>query len=292
MTLLLTLVIAGLSVGGLYALFALGLVLIYRTQGIVNFAHGELLMVGAFIGYTAFELLKLPYVVSFILAIVLGGFLGALIERVAFRRIAEQSHTTLAMVAVGMSVLLKGAVRVPFGSDVYTFPPAFGTAGAIKIGPALIAPQNVLATGVAILLTVALFIFFRVTTMGKQMRATQQNVTGARLVGINTDRVFSVTWMLAAALGAAAGVLAGPITFLFPDMGTTFLLKGFAAAVLGGFDSVLGAVVGGFLVGVIEMLFGGYVSTAFQEVSPFVIIIIVLFIKPYGLFGRAPVRRV
>jgi branched-chain amino acid transport system permease protein len=267
-------------------------VLIYRTQGIVNFAHGEILMVGAFIGYTGFELLKLPYPIAFTVAIILGGFRGALIERTAFRRIAEQSHTTLAMVAVGMSVLLKGAARLPFGSDVYTFPPAFGTAGPIRIGSALIAPQNALAMAIAVALTVLLFIFFRVTTLGKQMRATQQNVTGARLVGINTDRVFSVTWMLAASLGAAAGVLAGPITLLYPDMGTPFLLKGFAAAVLGGFDSVVGAVAGGFIVGIIEMLFGGYVSTAFQEVSSFFIIIIVLFIKPHGLFGRAPVRRV
>jgi branched-chain amino acid transport system permease protein len=288
----LTLIIAGLSVGSLYALVALGLVLIYRTQGIVNFAHGEILMVGAFIGYTAFELLKLPYPIAFIMAIIFGGFLGALIERTAFRRVAEQNHTTLAMVAVGMSVLLKGVARLPFGSDVYTFPPAFGTAGPIRIGPALIAPQNALAMVIAIVLTVLLFIFFRLTTLGKQMRATQQNVTGARLVGINTDRVFSVTWMLAASLGAAAGVLAGPITLLYPDMGTPFLLKGFAAAVLGGFDSVVGAVAGGFIVGIIEMLFGGYVSTAFQEVSPFFIIIIVLFIKPHGLFGKAPVRRV
>lgn len=289
---ILTLIIAGISIGGLYALVALGLVLIYRTQGIVNFAHGEILMVGAFIGYASFELLKLPYPIAFLVAVLLGGFLGALIERTAFRRIAEQSHTTLAMVAVGMSVLLKGGARLPFGNDVYTIPPAFGSAGPIKIGSALIAPQNALAAVVAILLTVMLFIFFRTTTLGKQMRATQQNITGARLVGINTDRVFSVTWMLAATLGAAAGVLAGPITLLYPDMGTPYLLKGFAAAVLGGFDSVLGAVAGGFIVGIIEMLFGGFVSTHFQEVSSFIIIIIVLFIKPHGLFGKAPIKRV
>jgi len=145
-----TLIIAGISLGSLYALVALGLVLIYRTQGIVNFAHGEILMVGAFIGYTAFELIKLPYPLAFVAAILLGGFLGALIERLVFRRVAAQSHATLAMVAVGLSVLLKGGARLPFGSDVYTFPPAFGGAGPIQIGPALVAPQNLLITGVAI----------------------------------------------------------------------------------------------------------------------------------------------
>jgi branched-chain amino acid transport system permease protein len=287
-----TLIIAGISLGGLYALVALGLVLIYRTQGIVNFAHGEILMVGAFIGYAAFEMVKLPYPVAFVVAIVLGGLMGALIERTVFRRVAAQSHTTLAMVAVGLSVLLKGAARLPFGNDVYTFPPAFGSAGPIQIGPALVAPQNILITAVALVMTLVVYLFFRTTSLGKQMRATQQNITGAQLVGVNTNRVFSMTWMLAAALGAAAGVLAGPITLLYPDMGTPFLLKGFAAAVLGGFDSVLGAVVAGFIVGIIEMLIGGYFSTHFQEVSAFFIIILVLFFKPHGLFGKAPVRRV
>jgi branched-chain amino acid transport system permease protein len=215
-----------------------------------------------------------------------------LIERFAFRRIATQSHTTLAMVAVGLSVLLKGAARLPFGSDVYTFPPVFGSAGPISIGDALIAPQNALTTLVAIALALLLLPFFRLTTLGKQMRATQQNMMGARIVGINVGRIFSLTWIVAAAMGAAAGILAGPISLLYPDMGTTFLLKGFAAAVLGGFESVPGAVVGGFFVGIIEMLFGGYISTAFQEVSSFFIIILVLFLRPHGLFGRPPVKRV
>jgi branched-chain amino acid transport system permease protein len=287
-----TLVIAGISIGSLYALVALGLVLIYRTQGIVNFAHGEALMIGAFAGYTSLEVVRLPYPVAFAVAVVLGGVLGALVERLAFRRIAHRSHTTLAMVAVGVSVLLKGAARLPFGKDVYTLPPVLADQGALQIGPAMVAPQNAVATVVALLLTAALFLFFRLTRLGKQMRATQQNVTGARLVGVDTNRVYATTWILAAALGAAAGVLAGPITLLYPDMGTAFLLKGFAAAVLGGFDSVVGAVIGGFIVGVIEMLFGGYLSTAFQEVSAFLIILVVLFVKPHGLFGKPPVNRV
>jgi branched-chain amino acid transport system permease protein len=117
-------------------------------------------------------------------------------------------------------------------------------------------------------------------------------MTGARIVGIDVGRIYSLTWSVAAAMGAAAGILAGPISLLYPDMGTTFLLKGFAAAVLGGFESIPGAIVGGFIVGIIEMLFGGYISTAFQEVSAFFIIIFVLFLRPHGLFGRAPVKRV
>ena len=156
----------------------------------------------------------------------------------------------------------------------------------------MISPQSLVTIGVAVLLAAALFVFFRSTTMGKQMRATQQNLMGARLVGINTGRIFSATWALACVAGGAAGVLAAPVSLLYPDMGANFLLKGFAAAVLGGFESVPGAIVGGLLIGVIEMLFGGYVSTAFQHLSAFVIIIIVLFIRPQGLFGRKAVHRV
>jgi len=287
-----TLVVAGLANGSLYALVALGLVLIFKTQDVVNFAHGEILMVGAFIGFTAFDRLALPYPLAFVIAVLLGGVLGAVVERTAFRRLAHEQHITLAMVTVGLSFFLKGAVRLPYGGDIYTFPPAFGAAGPLVFGDAIIAPQNLLTIGVALALSVLMFLFFGFTSLGKQMRATQQNMTGARIVGIDTGRVFSVTWSLAAAIGAGAGVLAAPISLLYPDMGTGFLLKGFAAAVLGGFESIPGAVIGGFIVGIIEMLFGGYISTAFQQVSAFVIIIIVLFVRPYGLLGRKPLHRV
>jgi branched-chain amino acid transport system permease protein len=288
---LLTLLLAGLANGSLYALVALGLVLIYKTQDVVNFAHGEILMAGAFVGYSAYVYLHLPYILAFVVAILAGALLGAIIERATFRRLSDQHHITLAMVTVGLSVFMKGIARIPFGTDIYTYPPAF-RAERVEIGPVAVAPQHLLTMAAAILLSTVLFAFFRFSTIGKQMRATQQNLVGARLVGINTGRVFSVTWSLAAAIGAGAGVLAAPLSLLYPDMGTNFLLKGFAAAVLGGFESVPGAIVGGFIVGIVEMLFGGYVSTVFQQVSAFFIIILVLFIKPDGLFGRRSVSRV
>jgi branched-chain amino acid transport system permease protein len=288
----LTLIIAGVSNGSLYALVALGLVLIHKTQDVVNFAHGEILMVGAFIGYTTFKILAWPYPVALLAAVLLCGVAGGIIERITLRRLSREHHITLAMVTVGLSFALKGAARLPFGGDIYTFPPLFGSAAPIVLGTAVISPQNLVTIGVTIVLSLVLFLFFRSSAMGKQMRATQQNALGAQLVGINTGRIFAGTWALACAAGGAAGVLAAPVSLLYPDMGTTFLLKGFAAAVLGGFESIPGAMVGGLLVGVIEMLFGGYVSTAFQHVSAFCIIIVVLFIRPHGLFGRKPVHRV
>lgn len=287
-----TLIAAGLANGSLYALVALGLVLIYKTQDVVNFAHGEILMVGAFIGFTAYDTLELPYALAFLISVLLGGVLGAVIERTAFRRLAHHHHITLAMVTVGLSFALKGSARIPFGMDIYTFPPIFGAAPPVRLGDSIIAPHSLVTIAVAAVITAGLFAMFAWSKIGKQMRATQQNMTGARIVGINTGMIFSSTWALAAAIGAAAGMLAAPVSLLYPDMGANFLLKGFAAAVLGGFDSVAGAIVGGLLVGLIEILFGGYVSTAFQHISAFVIIIIVMFFRPHGLFGRKPVHRV
>ncbi len=288
---LLTLLVAGLANGSLYALVALGLVLIYKTQDVVNFAHGEILMAGAFIGFSAYTFLHLPYGWSLVAAVLLGGLLGAVIERVAFRRVANQHHITLAMVTVGLSVLMKGLARIPFGRDINTYPPAF-KADRVVLWGIPISPQHLLTIAMAASLAVALYLFFRFTALGKKMRATQQTIVGAQLVGINTGNVFASTWALAAMIGAAAGVLAAPLSLLYPDMGTNFLLKGFAAAVLGGFESVPGAIVGGFIVGVVEMLFGGFVSTVFQQVSAFFIIILVLFLKPDGLFGRRALARV
>lgn len=289
---LMTLIVAGLAHGSLYALVALGLVMIYKTQGIVNWAHGELLMVGAFAGYIAFVLLGLPYPLAFIVAVAVGAIVGALMERVAFRGIVHQHHATLALVAIGFSVILKGLARIPFGADVYTLPAAFPDVAPLQIGSAVVSTQSALTIVVAFALAGALLIFFRYSRTGKQMQAMQQSLNGARIVGVNTGRIFSITWALAAGIGAVAGVLAGPISLLYPDMGSEFLLKGFAAAVLGGFYSIGGAIIGGLLVGLIEMLVGGYVSTAFQQVSPFLIIILVLFIRPHGLFGYRPTERV
>lgn len=288
----LTLLAAGLAHGCLYALVALGLVLIYKTQGIVNWAHGEFLMIGAFTAYVCNVMWGFPYPVAVGVAIAVGGVLGALIERVAFRRIIEEHHATLALVAIGFSVLLKGLVRIPFGADVYTLPPVFGQAEPIHLGSAVISVQSAVSIVAALAIALGLLLFFRLSRKGKQMQAAQQSLKGARIVGVNVGGVFSLTWSIAAAIGAIAGVLAGPVSLLYPDMGAEFLLKGFAGAVLGGFQSVYGAIVGGILVGIIEMLVGGTISTEFQQVSPFLIIILVLLIRPHGLFGRRPIERV
>jgi branched-chain amino acid transport system permease protein len=287
----LSLIVAGFAIGSLYALVGIGLVLIYKTQDVVNFAHGEILTIGGFVGFTMYVTLGLPYWIAFLAAVLAGGLLGFLVENVAFRRLAHHPHVTLAMVTVGLSFTLRGLVRMPFGGDIYTFPALFGGVPLHFFG-AVIAPQNVITIIATLLLCAVLSALFRFTTIGKQMRATQQNISGAQLVGINTRRIFSAAWVLGAAAGAGAGVLAAPVALLYSDMGPSFLLKGFAAAVLGGFGSLPGVVVGGFMVGIIEMLVGRYVSSGLQDISAYLIIIGVLFVRPNGLFGIAAFRRV
>jgi branched-chain amino acid transport system permease protein len=195
------------------------------------------------------------------------------------------------MLTVGMSLMIKGAARVPFGGDIYSFPPMFAS-GPVNVFGVAVAPQSILIVGACAVLAILLHLLFKYTSLGKQMRATASNLAGARVIGVNIGRIHGITWALACGLGAAAGVLAGPITMLHPEMGSMGLLKGFAAAVLGGMGSMPGAILGGLLMGVIEMTFGFYVSTQFMNVSPFLVIIFVLLVFPRGLLGEKEAKRV
>ena len=282
---------AGLANGSLYALVALGLMLVFKAQDVVNFAHGELFMIGAFLAFTAFESLHLPYAVAFVVALAGSAAIGAVAERLTVRPLIASPRISIVMVTVGLSFALKGFARIPWGADIYTFPPIFGAA-PVRIGSLILSPQNIVTILFSVGLMVLFFLFFRFTTLGKQMRATSQNQTGASIVGINVGRVFSITWAAAAATGAAAGVLAAPITLLYPEMGTKMLIKAFAAAVLGGFGSIPGAIVGGLAMGIIEILSGAYVTTALMDISAFLVIMVVLFIRPQGLFGVRAAARV
>ncbi|MDP6080702.1 MAG: branched-chain amino acid ABC transporter permease [Arenicellales bacterium] len=283
---------AGLANGGYYALIALGLVLIFKAQDMVQFGHGEVFMVGAFTAYTVFAVVGWPYPVAFIVAVLAATVLGMIVERWLIRPIAHMPHMTLVMVTVGLSFCLKGAARIEWGKDIYTFPSVFKS-GPIVIGDVVLMPQQLVLVAFTLSLSVVLYLMFKYTALGKQMKATSQNMTGAQLSGVNIGRVFSSTWAMSAAMGGAAGALSAPVlSLLFPDIGTFILLKGFAAAVLGGFGSIVGAVVGGFAVGVMEKFVGFYISTALEHISAFVIIMLVLIFWPKGLFGTKDVTRV
>jgi branched-chain amino acid transport system permease protein len=288
---LINLVLAGVANGSLYALVALGLVLIYKSQDMVNWAHGESLMVGAFTGYLVYVELKWPYLVAFAAAIVSGITLGYIVERVLVRPLAYAPHITLAMLTVGLAIFLRGLARLPFGSDIYAFPPVFG-AQPLNFGGMIITPQALINIFAALALSGLFFFVFRFTSLGRQMRATQQNPIGASMVGVHVTRIYSLTWVIASTVGAIAGFLAAPLTLLYPDMGAAYLLKGFAAAVVGGFGSAPGAILGGFTIGIVEMLCGGLISTRILDVSAYMLIILVMFIRPEGLFSERTRKRV
>ncbi|MCO5072955.1 MAG: branched-chain amino acid ABC transporter permease [Rhizobiaceae bacterium] len=288
----------GVSNGCLYGLVGLGLVLVYNAQGIPNFAHGEFFMATAFAAYVANVLLGIPYALSVLIAIAFGGALGVVVEFLAIRPISTnralgRASTEVAVVlsTVGLMITIKGLARIPWGDSVRKLPGAFST-DTITIGSLIISTQRLLIIVVAVALTVCLSIFFARTSLGKKMRATSQNTTGAKLIGINTGHIYSATWGLAAICGGIAGILAAPIIFLHPDMGTRMLLKGFAAACLGGFGSVSGVFVGGLLMGIVEIFFGRYLSTSMMDIFAPIIIIVVLLFRPQGLFGTRGAARV
>ena len=284
-------IVAGTANGCLYALMALGLVLIYKTQSFVPFVNGEFFAAGAFIGLLCFKALALPYWAALAAGALGGGVVAIIVERLTIRPISDSHHLSLVMVTAAASITLQGLGRLQWGDDLYTFPTLFGPASLSVFG-APISLQSLAIILMAALLAGMFFLIFGFTSIGKKMRALSQNQLGAQLIGIDADRVRSVCWFLSGTIGGAAGVLAGPITLLYPDMGAGILMKGFAAAILGGLTSIPGAIAGGILLGIIEVFVGAYLSSAIIEVSSFLIIMLVLLVRPTGLFGATTVMRV
>lgn len=284
---------SGLTTGALYALVAVGLVLCYRTTGHINFAHGELFMMGGFFAFTLHVLYGWPYVPALFAAVAGGFVLGVLTDRAVYRPLITAPPLAMVLATVGFSFLLKGIARYFWGGqgEVVPFPPLASPA-PVMIANIPVFPQQLVVLGGAIVTMIILTVFFRMTRAGKTMQATAENVHAARLVGVRVNMVYTLTWGTGAALAAIAAVLMAPLTLLTPDIGFNLLLKAFAATILGGLGSMPGAIIGGFLVGMTESFAGGYVSSAFQDVSAFAIIMIVLVIRPTGLFGERGTREV
>ena len=286
------LLLGGLTSGALYALVALGIVLVYKATGTINFAHGEFLMISGFLAYSLYVFAGLPYLVSILGAVLLAFLLGAIAERIAFRPLMRANMVSLVLATVGVSFILKGSGRMLWGGrgDYLAFPPLLPP-DPIIIGEIILVPQQLVVLAGAMVVMVAFALFFRLTRIGKTMQATADNPKAARLVGIRVEQVHMLAFGVGAAIAGAAAALMAPITLLYPDIGFSLFIKGFAAAVLGGLNSMAGALLGGFLIGVIESLAGGYIATSFLEVSAFIVIMVTLIFKPRGLLGLNAVRR-
>ena len=283
---------SGITTGALYALVALGLVLVYRSTGHINFAHGEFFMLGGFFAFSLITYVHLPYWLALLLTLPLVFLVGVVADRVVFRPLIRAPGLTMVLATVGLSYLLKGIGRFFWGGKgEYLSIPAIVDPSPIFLDGIPILPQQLIVLACAIALMIAFGLFFRFTMAGRMMEATAENQTAAYLVGIKVRRVYTWTWGASAAVAGAAAVLMAPLTLLTPDIGLNLLLKAFAATTLGGLGSMIGAVIGGLLVGVSESLAAGYISTSLQEVSSFIVIIAVLILRPTGLFGRATARR-
>ena len=288
------LVATGLTTGAIYALIALGLVVVYRATKVVNFAHGEMFMLAGFIAWTAHVTLGLPYLLSLLLATAFGFVLGLALYQVSFRPLVHlKDLNPILLVMIGIAFVLKGAARDIWGGkgDYLTFPPLVSPM-PIEVGGIMVMSQQLVVLGASVLVMACLFAFFRFTRAGKFMQATADNPKAARLVGIRVNHVYMYTFGVGAAIAGISATLMAPLTLLYPDMGFALFIKGFAAAVLGGLASVPGAIVGGLMLGVAEQLSAGYIHTSVQEVAAFVVIMLVLIFIPNGLFGGRAVRDV
>ena len=288
----LQLVINGAAVGCIYGLVALGFVLIYKATEVVNFAQGDLMMLGAFLAYTFIGILGLPYWLGAILAVAGMAVIGGLIDRVVMRPVVGQPVFALVMLTIGLGFVARSvASMIPgWGVDTYSIDTPFSLK-VVTLGRLVISQEHLSIIVATVALVAVLYVFFRFTTLGVAMQATSQNQLAAYYVGIPVKNVFSMIWGISAAVAAVAGILFAPIDLIDTSMG--FIgLKAFPAAVLGGFGSVPGAMVGGLIIGVIESLAGFYLPEGFKDVAAYVVLLLVLIVRPEGIFGTSTRKRV
>lgn len=271
--------------GSIYALVALGFVLIFNAVNVVNFAQGEFAMVPAFVTVWLMSSLNIPFALTCVIAVIFMGVFGIVFQRIAYYPLRHRSFLPVVISTIGVGIFLKNGAQIIFGAEPLSMPrPTSAT--ALKMLGVFVDPQYV----VVILCTLALlgfqYFFFEKTMLGKKMLATAQDKEMARLLGIPVAKMIAVTFAYSSILGAAAGILVGPIFFVTKDMGAMLGLKAFCSAILGGFGSVPGAITGGIFLGVIEVFASYYISSAYRDAFAFIILILVLLLRPQGFFGE------
>ena len=276
----------GLVNGMTYVLIATGLTLVFGVLHIINFAHGEFYMLGAFLTYFAAKLLGLDYISAVILATIGVAVLGILANRLFFWPLRREHEFTILLSSLGLALLLTNGGELVFGADPKYVASPFADS-IVEVGQLVVTQQRVLIFIVGAVILCLLYLFIKHTRIGKMMRATAQNPEGAALTGVNIRFVYTVTFALACGLAALAGALVGPTAMIFPTVGGWAVLKGFIVVILGGLGSIPGALIGGLALGIVEALAGGYISLGFAQAIGFAIIIIVLLWRPQGLFGTA-----
>ncbi|MFR4599553.1 MAG: branched-chain amino acid ABC transporter permease, partial [Coprobacillus cateniformis] len=282
---LLTQMINGLSTGGMYALVAIGYTMVYGIAKMINFAHGEIIMVGAYLTYVVFSVLGMP-VVAIIASIAGCALLGVVTEKVAYKPLRNSSSLSVLITAIGVSYLLQNLFLILFGSAAITFPD-FLPSGQLELLGLSISYVSLLSLILTFACTILLLLFINKTKLGKAMRAVSEDKGAAELMGINVNNTISMTFAIGSGLGAVAGIIYGlSYSLINPYLGAMLGIKAFIAAVLGGIGSIQGAMIGGLIIGVAEAFTVSYISSTFSDAVVFGILIFILLVKPAGLFGQ------
>jgi branched-chain amino acid transport system permease protein len=288
---LLQYLITGLTLGSTYGLTALGFTIIFNTTGVINFAQGEFVMLGGMMSVFLISALGLSEPLAVLLAVLGATLVGALVERLAIRPVRDCPAINLIIITIGVSIFIRGLAMLVWGKDTHVLEPFSGHAPILFLGAAIM-PQAVWVLGVSLVLLAGLKFFFSGTIHGKAMLACSFDAKAASLVGIGVQRMVLLSFMISALVGAVAGVILTPITMTSYDVGIMLGLKGFAACILGGLGNPFGAAAGGIILGILEALGAGFVSSGYKDALAFVILLVLLFVKPSGLFGRKDIKRV
>lgn len=279
-------IINGLTIGGIYALVALGYSMVYSILRIVNFAHGDIFMMGTFFGLTLCQVMHMPFWVSLIVAAALTAVLGLTVERLAYRPIHSKDGLSVLISALGVSIFLQNLARMIWGSETFPYEGKMKTV-SYNIGSISISNINIIIFVLVIVLLCALYLVIYKTKIGVAMRASSHDMKTARLMGINTNKVIVLTFGIGSVLAAVAGNLVGIYyDAVYASMGYSMGLKAFAAAILGGIGSIPGAVIGGILIGVVESLGTAYLSSGYRDAYAFIVMILFLIIRPSGILGK------
>ena len=283
-------ILSGLSNGAIYALIGFGFAVIYNATGIINFAQGEFVMLGGMLTIFFLSVFKIPLVPAILLAIVVSTFVGILFERFAIRPLKDANPLRMIIITIGASIFIRGAAMLIWGKDTHALP-AFSGDDPLYIAGATVLPQHIWILGVTVLIIISSRIFFNHSIVGKAMRACSYNPRAAGLVGINVKSMILLSFALSSAIGSLAGIIIAPLTMTSYDVGVMLGLKGFCAVIIGGMSSGIGTVIGGFVLGLLESLGAGFISASYKDAIAFIILLLILFVRPEGLFRKKETER-
>ncbi len=286
------LLVNGLSIGFLYGLAAMGFVMIFKSSSVLNFAHGELMALGAFVFLVLISWAKLPVYVAFPVALIGCFILGFVVERLFLRPLIGEPLIYVIMLTVGLASIFKGVMLFIWGGNLYTFPDFLPAGLALRWGNINIPPVYVVSIAVGLVFLMLFGLFFKYSSQGIYMRSVADNQPAALSLGVHVRKVFALSWAIAALVAGMSGIVLGTINGINVHDLSSIGLKVFPVVILGGLDSIGGAVIGGIIIGLLETFTGGYLSTSLRDVIPYMALVVILMVKPYGLFGLVEIERV